>query len=88
MEFRFEYLQELKMARVADVLRFACVALVLGLFMIAVMTAEVQASEAPAPSPQPTSDGHAIDQGIAYFLLLLALVLTYLIPMDAFPSFF
>jgi hypothetical protein len=32
--------------------------------------------------------GHAIDQGIAYFLLLLALVLTYLIPMDAYPNFF
>ncbi|CAK7324102.1 unnamed protein product [Dovyalis caffra] len=32
-----------------------------------------------APSPSPTSDGTAIDQGIAYILMLVALVLTYLI---------
>ncbi|KAL6132116.1 hypothetical protein ACLB2K_070487 [Fragaria x ananassa] len=36
-------------------------------------------SPAPAPAPAPTSDGTAIDQGIAYILMLLALVLTYLI---------
>ncbi|XP_030966014.1 arabinogalactan protein 41-like [Quercus lobata] len=41
-------------------------------------------SPAPAPAPAPTSDGTAIDQGIAYVLMLLALVLTYLIhPLDA-----
>ncbi|PRQ60337.1 putative arabinogalactan peptide, AGP [Rosa chinensis] len=34
---------------------------------------------APAPALAPTSDGTAIDQGIAYILMLLALVLTYLI---------
>ena len=34
---------------------------------------------APAPAPALTSDGTAIDQGIAYGLMLLALVLTYLI---------
>ncbi|KAL0290700.1 UNVERIFIED_CONTAM: Arabinogalactan protein 41 [Sesamum angustifolium] len=34
----------------------------------------------PAPAPAPTSDaGTAIDQGVAYGLMLLALVLTYLI---------
>ncbi|KAK9269716.1 hypothetical protein L1049_001494 [Liquidambar formosana] len=34
---------------------------------------------APTPAPQgPVSDGTAIDQGIAYFLLLLALAITYL----------
>ncbi|KAL5744760.1 hypothetical protein ACOSP7_027628 [Xanthoceras sorbifolium] len=32
-----------------------------------------------APAPSPTSDGTSIDQGIAYVLMLLALVLTYLI---------
>ncbi|KAJ9706125.1 hypothetical protein PVL29_001606 [Vitis rotundifolia] len=32
-----------------------------------------------APAPAPTSDGITIDQGIAYVLMLLALVLTYLI---------
>ncbi|KAI3828796.1 hypothetical protein L1987_02906 [Smallanthus sonchifolius] len=32
-----------------------------------------------APAPAPTSDGTSIDQGIAYLLMLLALVLTYII---------
>ncbi|KAL3837739.1 hypothetical protein ACJIZ3_022330 [Penstemon smallii] len=32
-----------------------------------------------APAPSPTRDGTAIDQGIAYGLMLLALVLTYII---------
>ncbi|XP_074568133.1 arabinogalactan protein 16-like [Curcuma longa] len=39
---------------------------------------------ANAPAPAPTSDGTSIDQGIAYLLMLVALVLTYLIhPLDA-----
>ncbi|KAF2313421.1 hypothetical protein GH714_010903 [Hevea brasiliensis] len=33
----------------------------------------------PAPAPAPTSDGTSIDQGVAYVLMLVALVLTYLI---------
>ncbi|KAG5059015.1 hypothetical protein AAZX31_01G004400 [Glycine max] len=33
----------------------------------------------PAPAPAPTSDGISVDQGIAYVLMLLALVLTYII---------
>ncbi|KZV57671.1 hypothetical protein F511_03131 [Dorcoceras hygrometricum] len=37
-----------------------------------------------APSPGPSSDGISIDQGIAYTLMLVALLLTYLIhPLDA-----
>ncbi|KAK4601382.1 hypothetical protein RGQ29_010797 [Quercus rubra] len=32
-----------------------------------------------APAPAPTSDGTSIDQGIAYVLMAVALVLTYLI---------
>ena len=32
-----------------------------------------------APAPAPSSDGTSIDQGIAYTLMLVALVLTYLI---------
>ncbi|KAJ0030262.1 hypothetical protein Pint_13327 [Pistacia integerrima] len=32
-----------------------------------------------SPAPPRTSDGVAIDQGIAYVLMLLALVLTYII---------
>ncbi|KAH7658210.1 Arabinogalactan protein 16/20/22/41 [Dioscorea alata] len=42
------------------------------------------AAHAVAPAPAPTSDGTSIDQGIAYVLMLVALVLTYLIhPLDA-----
>ncbi|XP_043694417.1 arabinogalactan protein 41-like [Telopea speciosissima] len=41
-------------------------------------------AESMAPAPAPTSDGTSIDQGIAYVLMLVALVLTYLIhPLDA-----
>nr|XP_009395810.1 PREDICTED: arabinogalactan peptide 20-like isoform X2 [Musa acuminata subsp. malaccensis] len=41
--------------------------------------------QAQAPAPAPTSDGASIDQGIAYLLMLVALVLTYLVhpPNDA-----
>ncbi|KAL5718867.1 Arabinogalactan protein 16 [Ranunculus cassubicifolius] len=48
-------------------------------------------AHAQAPAPAPTSDGTSIDQGIAYVLMLVALVLTYLIhPLDAssYHSFF
>ncbi|KAJ7010529.1 arabinogalactan protein 16 [Populus alba] len=38
-------------------------------------------AQAQAPAPAPTSDGTSIDQGIAYVLMLVALVLTYLIHM-------
>ncbi|WOL01494.1 arabinogalactan protein 41-like [Canna indica] len=42
------------------------------------------ALHAQAPAPAPASDGTSIDQGIAYLLMLVALVLTYLIhPLDA-----
>ncbi|CAL5382157.1 unnamed protein product [Camellia sinensis] len=42
----------------------------------------------PSPAPAPTSDGTSIDQGIAYLLMLVALVLTYLIhPLDASSSY-
>ncbi|OEL32314.1 hypothetical protein BAE44_0006670 [Dichanthelium oligosanthes] len=48
-------------------------------FAIAVPVAAAQ-----APAPAPTSDGTSIDQGIAYLLMIVALVLTYLIhPLDA-----
>ncbi|MBA0853113.1 hypothetical protein Goshw_013635 [Gossypium schwendimanii] len=33
----------------------------------------------PALAPGPSNDGAAIDQGIAYMLLLIALAITYLI---------
>ncbi|XVE70543.1 hypothetical protein DITRI_Ditri10aG0080400 [Diplodiscus trichospermus] len=36
-------------------------------------------AQSPAPSPPPTSYGVAVDQGVAYVLMLVALVLTYII---------
>ncbi|KAK6941425.1 Arabinogalactan protein 16/20/22/41 [Dillenia turbinata] len=36
-------------------------------------------AQSPQPAPGPSSDGVAIDQGIAYVLMLVALVLTYII---------
>ncbi|CAA3013998.1 arabinogalactan peptide 20-like [Olea europaea subsp. europaea] len=36
-------------------------------------------AQAMVPAPSPASDGTSIDQGIAYVLMLVALVLTYLI---------
>ncbi|XP_054825757.1 arabinogalactan protein 41-like [Prosopis cineraria] len=49
-------------------------ALILALLMPSAVHAQ-----SPASAPAPTSDGTAIDQGIAYVLMFLALVLTYLI---------
>lgn len=67
--------------------RFVCVAVVLGMLMIAFMAPEVDA-QASAPAPPPSNDGNTIGQGVACLFLLLALVSTYLIPMDALSSFF
>ncbi|OIV97976.1 hypothetical protein TanjilG_14076 [Lupinus angustifolius] len=39
----------------------------------------VASAQSHAPAPGPTSDGTTIDQAIAYILMLLALVLTYII---------
>ncbi|KAB2061233.1 hypothetical protein ES319_A10G072500v1 [Gossypium barbadense] len=51
--------------------------------VFATVSPKVEAQSA-APAPSPTSDGTSIDQGIAYILMLVALVLTYLIhPLDA-----
>ncbi|XP_019192050.1 PREDICTED: arabinogalactan peptide 22-like [Ipomoea nil] len=36
-------------------------------------------AQVSAPAPAPTSDGVAIDQGIAYVLMLVALAITYII---------
>ncbi|KAJ9164265.1 hypothetical protein P3X46_023865 [Hevea brasiliensis] len=46
------------------------------LFAIILPLAHAQSA---ASAPSPTSDGTTIDQGIAYILMLVALVLTYLI---------
>ncbi|PSS03967.1 Arabinogalactan peptide 20 like [Actinidia chinensis var. chinensis] len=53
--------------------------------VLGVVSSSVRAqSMAPAPAPVPVSDGTSIDQGIAYVLMFVALLLTYLIhPLDA-----
>ncbi|KAJ4780676.1 Arabinogalactan protein 20 [Rhynchospora pubera] len=61
------------MKRVSSLRTMAVLALILGLVLPAVQ------AQAPAPAPAATSDGTAVDQGIAYVLMLVALVLTYLI---------
>ncbi|MBA0548772.1 hypothetical protein Golob_019850 [Gossypium lobatum] len=62
---------------------FLGVAVIFGLFF-ASMSPYVEAQSA-SPAPSPTSDaGTSIDQGIAYVLMVVALVLTYLIhPLDS-----
>ncbi|KAL9374814.1 hypothetical protein Peur_031693 [Populus x canadensis] len=51
----------------------ATVAMICAIFM------PLAHGQSSAPAPSPTSDGTAIDQGIACILMLVALVLTYLI---------
>ncbi|KAG8084796.1 hypothetical protein GUJ93_ZPchr0010g10658 [Zizania palustris] len=54
----------------------------------AALAAFAPAVAAQAPAPAPTSDGTSVDQSVAYLLLIVALVLTYLIhPLDAFSSY-
>jgi len=67
----------------AYVVVLAVIALVL-----AVVSPSVQ-GQSLAPTPAPSSDGTSIDQGFAYTLMVVALVLTYLIyPLDASSYFF
>ncbi|KAK9279681.1 hypothetical protein L1049_013361 [Liquidambar formosana] len=61
---------------------FVAVLAIFGL-VLAFASPSVRA-QSMAPAPAPASDGTSIDQGIAYVLMLVALVLTYLIhPLDA-----
>ncbi|OAY48409.1 hypothetical protein MANES_06G156900v8 [Manihot esculenta] len=55
---------------------FRVLAAIAVLYIIVLPLAHAQS---PASAPSPTSDGTSIDQGIAYILMLVALVLTYLI---------
>ncbi|XP_061337887.1 arabinogalactan protein 41-like [Gastrolobium bilobum] len=57
---------------------FGVVAMLATLIFALSVPAAVHA-QTPAPAPAPTSDGSSVDQGIAYVLMLLALVLTYLV---------
>ncbi|KAG5009348.1 hypothetical protein JHK82_017920 [Glycine max] len=51
----------------------------LALFIMAISRL-AQAQDLPlSPAPPPTSDGTAIDQGIAYILMVVALGITYMI---------
>ncbi|TKY60700.1 Arabinogalactan peptide 16 [Spatholobus suberectus] len=66
---------------------FGVVAMVATLIIALFMPAAVHA-QTPAPAPAPTSDGSSLDQGIAYVLMLLALVLTYIIHSAEISSSF
>ncbi|KEH21189.1 putative arabinogalactan peptide, AGP [Medicago truncatula] len=57
---------------------FGVMAIIATLIFTISFPAAVQA-QTLAPAPSPTSDGSSVDQGIAYLLMLLALVLTYII---------
>ncbi|KAL5768695.1 hypothetical protein ACOSP7_015241 [Xanthoceras sorbifolium] len=46
---------------------------------IAALVLVIPSTAAQSPAPAPTSDGIAIDQGIAYVLMVVALALTYFI---------
>ncbi|XP_031255861.1 arabinogalactan protein 41-like [Pistacia vera] len=59
--------------RVSFVVVAVAAALIFAIFLPATY------AQASGPAPAPTSDGTSIDQGIAYVLMLVALVLTYLI---------
>ncbi|XP_042411169.1 arabinogalactan protein 16-like [Zingiber officinale] len=67
----------------ARALSFGLMAVIAAVAFDLALTPVVRAVS-PAPAPAPTSDGVSVDQGIAYLLMLVALVLTYLIhPLDA-----
>ncbi|GAU27482.1 hypothetical protein TSUD_14620 [Trifolium subterraneum] len=49
----------------------------LGLIYASLMS--IACSQSMAPAPAPTSDGTSIDQAVAYVLMMVALLLTYII---------
>ncbi|GKV31283.1 hypothetical protein SLEP1_g39990 [Rubroshorea leprosula] len=61
-------------SKVSSSVLFTVVVLILTVF-----TLPMARAQSAAPAPTPTSDGTTIDQGIAYVLMLVALLLTYLI---------
>lgn len=66
---------------------FGVMAIIATLIFAISFPAAVQA-QTLSPAPSPTSDGSSVDQGIAYFLMLLALVLTYIIHSADISSIF
>ncbi|EHA8590766.1 Arabinogalactan peptide 22 [Cocos nucifera] len=49
------------------------------LFVAFFLSGFMELSRGQAMAPSPTSDGKAIDQGMAYALMLAAMLITYLI---------
>nr|UKD60034.1 arabinogalactan protein 7 [Centaurium erythraea] len=72
------------MAASLKISKIAAVRVVIFASMMAIALVPCAQAQAPAPAPAATSDGTAIDQGIAYVLMLLALVLTYIIHVSGF----
>ncbi|MCO5560858.1 hypothetical protein L7F22_014478 [Adiantum nelumboides] len=63
--------------------KFSCLFCVLLLLFLHTV---VRAQPSMVPAPSPASDGIAIDLGVAYALMFVALLVTYLVhPVDAFP---
>ncbi|KAE8705861.1 Arabinogalactan peptide 16 [Hibiscus syriacus] len=60
-------------------MKFHVVPAAIGLVLLALVQLSYEQAMGSPPAPAPSSDGAAIDQGIAYFLLLLALAVTYLV---------
>ncbi|KAI3895528.1 hypothetical protein MKX03_022179 [Papaver bracteatum] len=65
----------MELNRVASTATMAILALIVSL----VFPAIVNAQSTPGPAMAPTSDGVAIDQGIAYVLMFAALLVTYIV---------
>ncbi|KAK9102247.1 hypothetical protein Sjap_019501 [Stephania japonica] len=63
----------------AGVMRVLMLELVAVVVVALLLNASSAQSPGPAMAPSPTSDGVTIDQGIAYVLMLAALVVTYII---------
>ncbi|KAK9141969.1 hypothetical protein Syun_011369 [Stephania yunnanensis] len=63
----------------ARVMRVLLLELLLVVAVALLLNASSAQSPEPAMAPSPTSDGVTIDQGIAYLLMLAALVVTYII---------
>ena len=57
----------------------AVIAVTLALLFTISLPAAAAAAMDDAQSPSPTNDGTTVDQGIAYVLMLLALIVTYII---------
>ncbi|KAL8234828.1 hypothetical protein R6Q59_020928 [Mikania micrantha] len=55
-----------------------CFLMTVFVFVISLLLPSMNA-QGPASAPAPSNDGAAIDQGVAYVLMMVALALTYFI---------